>query len=344
MADLIQQFTALRPFNREAPQGFDLEKLERELESDRGRIINSAAVRRLQQKTQVFPLERNAAVRSRLTHSLEVQQTGRFITRSVFKLLREAGVDPQLLKLERSAESLVEMACLLHDIGNPPFGHFGEAALSRWFAEHLEELEPFSRDLNSLEQESLRGQLLRELKSFEGNAQAIRLIVSLQKLNLTYLQTACVLKYTRCAARPRPDADNPLSYLQKKPGYYFSESRFIEELYQTLQLQPEHRFALTYLMEAADDIAYCLADIEDSVDQGNPDPPATGGITERRVCRSLSQLPQGAALQRKILCRAGGCRLAQGRKRTHQQGSRILCLAARRADSSAGTACRPDLC
>ncbi|WP_404414825.1 dGTPase [Marinospirillum sp.] len=293
MADLIRQFTALRPFNREAPKGFDLEKLERELESDRGRIINSAAVRRLQQKTQVFPLERNAAVRSRLTHSLEVQQTGRFITRSVFKLLREEGADPQLLKLERSAESLVEMACLLHDIGNPPFGHFGEAALSRWFAEHLEELEPFSRDLNSLEQESLRGQLLRELKSFEGNAQAIRLIVSLQKLNLTYLQTACVLKYTRCATRPRPDADNPLSYLQKKPGYYFSESRFIEELYQTLQLQPEHRFALTYLMEAADDIAYCLADIEDSVDKGILTHPQLAELLKEEFAALYPGYPKG---------------------------------------------------
>ena len=293
MADLIQQFTALRPFNREAAKGFDLEKLERELESDRGRIINSAAVRRLQQKTQVFPLERNAAVRSRLTHSLEVQQTGRFITRSVFKLLREAGADPQLLALERSAESLVEMACLLHDIGNPPFGHFGEAALSRWFSEHLEDLKPFSRDLNSLEQESLRGQLLRELKSFEGNAQAIRLIVSLQKLNLTYLQTACVLKYTRCATRPRPDAGNPLSYLQKKPGYYFSESRFIEELYQTLQLQPDHRFALTYLMEAADDIAYCLADIEDSVDKGILTHPQLEELLKEEFAALYPSYPKG---------------------------------------------------
>lgn len=272
MTRLEERFTALRPYNRTGNsdlslKALGLEKLENQLESDRGRIINSAAVRRLQQKTQVFPLERNAAVRSRLTHSLEVQQTGRFITRSVFKLLREKGALPSLLELERPSESLVEMACLLHDIGNPPFGHFGEAALSRWFAEHLEELEPFSRQLTDSER-SLRDQLLRELKSFEGNAQAIRLIVSLQKLNLTYLQTACVLKYTRCATQPKPAEGQPLDYLQKKPGYYFSENRFVESLYQALELQPGHRFALTYLMEAADDIAYCLADIEDSVDKG----------------------------------------------------------------------------
>lgn len=267
MLDWVKHFTPLRPTHRVDPE-VSLEALERALESDRGRIINSAAVRRLQQKTQVFPLERNAAVRSRLTHSLEVQQNGRFITRSVFQRLGEQGADPALLRLQAASESLVEMACLLHDIGNPPFGHFGEAILSRWFAEHLEQLEPFARPLDSDPQVSLRKELLRELANFEGNAQGIRIIASLQKLNLTYLQTACVLKYTRCATQPPPAKGAALSYLQKKPGYYFTERRFIEQLYQSLGLQAGQRFALTYLMEAADDISYCLADIEDSVDKG----------------------------------------------------------------------------
>lgn len=90
-------------------------------ESDRGRIINSAAIRRLQQKTQVFPLERNAAVRSRLTHSLEVQQVGRYITQTIFKKLPKAlKKEYQLDILERQIESIVEMSCLMHDIGNPP--------------------------------------------------------------------------------------------------------------------------------------------------------------------------------------------------------------------------------
>lgn len=272
MPSLATHFTIKRPYNRNGGdfslQAQGVEKLEDQLESDRGRIINSAAVRRLQQKTQVFPLERNAAVRSRLTHSLEVQQTGRFITRSMFKLLRKSGVDQPLLALERASESLVEMACLMHDIGNPPFGHFGEAALSRWFAEQLSQLEPFARPLMDEPASSLRDQLLYELQNFEGNAQAIRLIVHLQKLNLTYLQTASVLKYTRCGTQQKPVASDPLGYLQKKPGYYFSESRYIHQMYQALNLQPGHRFALTYLMEAADDISYCLADIEDSVDKG----------------------------------------------------------------------------
>lgn len=277
MQRILNRYTVLRPYLNgtsvdpaayKLPQ-LELNALENKLESDRGRIINSAAVRRLQQKTQVFPLERNAAVRSRLTHSLEVQQTGRFITRTVFKLLREQqATSPEILALERATESLVEMGCLMHDIGNPPFGHFGEEIISRWFAECLPELSIFKRELTAFDQQVLRQQLLLELQQFEGNAQAIRLLFSLQKLNLTYLQSACVLKYTRCATQPKPAADHPLSYLQKKPGFYFSEKKFVESMWQQLDLQSGHRFALSYLMEAADDISYCLADIEDSVDKG----------------------------------------------------------------------------
>lgn len=277
MHPLLAAFTVLRPrYHQNGEQVPDdchlaavgLDALENQLESDRGRIINSAAVRRLQQKTQVFPLEHNAAVRSRLTHSLEVQQTGRFITRTVFQLLRKQQADPELLALERATESLVEMACLMHDVGNPPFGHFGEAAISHWFRENLPKLQPFQRELESGAAQTLRTELLHELQHFEGNAQGIRLIHSLQQLNLTYLQSACVLKYTRCATQPRPAEGEPLRYLQKKPGFYFSERTFVANLWQQLGLQPGRRFALTYLMEAADDISYGLADIEDSVDKG----------------------------------------------------------------------------
>ena len=119
MQRILRRYSALRPYVSEKNKDLVFQKLpqlevsalENKLESDRGRIINSAAVRRLQQKTQVFPLERNAAVRSRLTHSLEVQQTGRFITRTVFQLLRQQKQPEQeVLALERATETLVEMA------------------------------------------------------------------------------------------------------------------------------------------------------------------------------------------------------------------------------------------
>lgn len=271
MQQLLNKYLDTRPFassktRQNNQQELTPELLEIQLESDRGRIINSAAVRRLQQKTQVFPLERNAAVRSRLTHSLEVQQTGRFITRTVFKLLRLQGQELSQAS-ERATESLVEMACLMHDIGNPPFGHFGEETISRWFSQQLPLLPTFQQPLATPQEEQLKEELLRELATFEGNAQALRIIFNLQRLNLTYLQTACVLKYTRCATQPRPANSQPLSYLQKKPGYYFSESQQVAKTWQTLNLQPNSRFALSYLMEAADDISYCLADLEDSVDK-----------------------------------------------------------------------------
>ena len=118
-----------------SPQGVKTEhEILRIFESDRGRIINSP-----QQKTQVFPLERNAAVRTRLTHSMEVQQVGRYIAKEILsrlkelKLLEAYGLD----ELTGPFESIVEMSCLMHDIGNPPFGHFGEAAINDWFRQRL---------------------------------------------------------------------------------------------------------------------------------------------------------------------------------------------------------------
>lgn len=272
--DFAVRFSLKRPYNRLSRQGtasdFSLktcgiEKLEDQLESDRGRIINSAAVRRLQQKTQVFALERNAAVRSRLTHSLEVQQTGRYITRTIFRRLGDDATDFGLQGLNRAVETLVEMSCLMHDVGNPPFGHFGEAAISRWFSDNLRQLEPFRADTDS---GTLKEPLARELSCFEGNAQAIRLISHLQKLNLTYVQAAGMFKYTRAATEPPPAKGSPLAYLQKKPGYYFSEAGFVADMQQALGMEPGHRHPLAYIMEAADDISYCLADLEDSVDKG----------------------------------------------------------------------------
>jgi len=243
----------------------DLSFLLYDFESDRGRIINSAAVRRLQQKTQVFPLERNSAVRSRLTHSLEVQQVGRFIVQTIFKKLTgEQQKEYNIIGLERHVESMVEMSCLLHDVGNPPFGHFGEEAIKNWFCENLNISSRSIGNNSSL----LNEELSRDICNFEGNAQAIRLIQSLLRLNLTYSQVAGVLKYTRCGTEEKPVKTDPLNYLKKKVGYYFSEKKYIESLYDSQELKLGHRHFSSYIMEAADDISYCIADIEDSVEKG----------------------------------------------------------------------------
>lgn len=101
-------------------------------ESDKGRVINSAPFRRLQQKAQVFPLESNAAVRTRLTHSIEVSQVGRHLAQKVIEK-----ADGHSFRYDQLAAfvNTVESACLLHDIGNPPFGHLGESAVKEWFTD-----------------------------------------------------------------------------------------------------------------------------------------------------------------------------------------------------------------
>ena len=266
-----------------SPQGVKSEyEILRIFESDRGRIVNSPAIRRLQQKTQVFPLERNAAVRTRLTHSMEVQQVGRYIAKEILsrlkelRLLTEYGLD----ELTGPFESIVEMACLMHDIGNPPFGHFGEAAINDWFRQRLfpsdAASQPLSDDrcmvkalcLREGEEplNDLRRKVRQDLCHFEGNAQGIRLVHTLMRMNLTWAQVGCILKYTRPAWwQGEPPASH--DYLMKKPGYYFSEEAYIERLRKELSLSPFGRFPLTWIMEAADDISYCVADLEDAVEK-----------------------------------------------------------------------------
>lgn len=241
-----------------------------QFESDRGRIINSAAIRRLQQKTQVFPLERNSVVRTRLTHSMEVQQVGRYIVQTLFKEIKQKNTNRQdsttiPFELQHSVESLVEMACLAHDVGNPPFGHFGEVAINRWFVDFFKQ-HPLS-DLTDASSDNLVQQLTEDLTHFEGNAQGIRLIHSLLQLNLTYSQIGSMLKYTRSASEPHHQIPSEYQYLTKKPGYYYSEAELIKTLQSELKLQPYCRYFLSYIMEAADDISYCIADLEDAVEK-----------------------------------------------------------------------------
>lgn len=257
----------------------DEHEILRIFESDRGRIINSAAIRRLQQKTQVFPLERNAAVRTRLTHSLEVQQVGRYIAKEVLTRLQEQGqlAALGLAQLTAPFESIVEMACLMHDIGNPPFGHFGESAINDWFRQQLDAgWQPESQRPDRCVPEvlrhcddglnELRANIRQDLSHFEGNAQAIRMVHTLMKMNLTWAQVGCILKYTLPAWHSGPVPDSH-SYLMKKPGYYLAEEEYVSRLREQLDLQPHSRFPLTYIMEAADDISYCVADLEDAVEK-----------------------------------------------------------------------------
>ncbi|MCE0494651.1 dGTPase [Vibrio salinus] len=250
--------------DRFRPSTAPKETFDDEMESDRGRAINSAAVRRLQQKTQVFPLESNSAVRSRLTHSLEVQQVGRFISKLILKKIKQRG-ELKTLGLDGKEDgfiSAVEIACLLHDIGNPPFGHFGEEAINHWSKKKLKKIfvDKFGKSITDSE-------IFKDLMIFEGNAQAIRLLHSIQELNLTFSQVACLIKYTRSAHESKPGENDDFFYRKKKPGYYFSEKDYVSKLCNSLQIDLGCRFPLAYIMEAADDISYCIADLDDAIDK-----------------------------------------------------------------------------
>ncbi|WP_429045723.1 dGTPase [Aeromonas hydrophila] len=232
---------------------WDDEDLLEATEQDRARIVQAAPVRRLQQKTQVFPLDVKASVRSRLTHSLEVQETGRQISRRILAALPVGAV------CEGAFINLVEMSCLLHDVGNPPFGHFGEQVMSQWLAQALDGL--FAEALGSTPSPQW-ATLRQDLLVFDGNAQSLRLVHSLHELNLTLGQLAALCKYPQ-----QPLHGGQHHGWASKRGIFFSEQPLYRALGQSLGLAPGCRHPLVYIMEAADDISYCIADLEDAVDR-----------------------------------------------------------------------------
>lgn len=238
------------------------------VESDRGRIFSSAAFRRLQKRTQVFALELNASIRSRLTHSLEVSQNARYIAKTILEELKKNDLKTYGLEdMENAFISTSEMTSLIHDIGNPPFGHFAEETINKWLKNNVvQKLESFKSSTKEIE--DLKNILRNDICNYDGNAQAIRIITKLQRLNLSYFQIIAVLKYTRGAFENKPDNSDSLNYLKKKPGFYYSEKDLVEKIQTTLNIKAGHRFPITYIMEAADDISYLTADLEDSVEKG----------------------------------------------------------------------------
>ena len=117
------------------------EDLRSEFEKDYHRIIGSASFRRLQDKTQVFPLDKSDFIRTRLTHSLEVSSYGKSLGQNIGEYILTYIKDPDFTwKDKEEICNILECAGLIHDIGNPPFGHFGEYAIREWFQSHLNEM------------------------------------------------------------------------------------------------------------------------------------------------------------------------------------------------------------
>lgn len=242
-------------------------------QSDRARLIYSAAFRRLQQKAQVFSLESNSAVRSRLTHSIEVSHIGRYIVAAICVLIENSHNicedEKEFWRKESlSISNIVETACLMHDIGNPPFGHFGEAAIVQW-ATSKETLDALNESLGlTNENTSISDDLLADFVNFDGNPQGFRILTKLQGedgfygLNLTYTQLAVFLKYTCC-----PSEMSKINFFNKKIGYFSTEKNILQDTWEVLKMPSNMRHPLGFLMEASDDISYCISDIEDGIEK-----------------------------------------------------------------------------
>ena len=261
-------------------------------EKDYQRIIISASFRRLQDKTQVFTFGRYDFVRTRLTHSLEVSSFAKSLGQKISASLIARNIEgaPTIEESIKIADILL-CSGLIHDIGNPPFGHYGETTIRDFFARNLDK---FTLDGKSIRQH-LNEDEIQDFLHYEGNAQALRLLSKLHYLvdehgmNLTYAVLASIIKYPVSSL----DVDKKSGNItQKKMGYFAAEKDLFVRIAEAcgivmkvedredpknigqIELIPSSkkyvvcRHPLTFILEAADDIAYNTADTEDAYRKG----------------------------------------------------------------------------
>ncbi|GMN08914.1 deoxyguanosinetriphosphate triphosphohydrolase [Croceitalea sp. MTPC9] len=235
-----------------------------EFESDFGRVIFSPATRRMHDKTQVFPLTLDDNIHSRLTHSMEVMAIGHSLGLRVCEqeeFLNKTRLDKE--EIHRTIPVILKNACLVHDIGNPPFGHFGETVIANYF-EDLFKNENGNFTLSKEERE--------DYEFFDGNAQGLRVLTKLQLLhkeeaglNLTYATLGAFLKY------PNSGKIDKSIISTSKRGVFQSEIKYLKLVGENCGMVNGNSFIrhpLSYLMEAADSICYLVMDIEDGFNKG----------------------------------------------------------------------------
>lgn len=241
--------------------------LRSEFEKDYHRIIGSASFRRLQDKTQVFPLDKSDFIRTRLTHSLEVSSFAKSLGQNIGEYILSRKQDPEFTwKCKEDICNILQCAGLIHDIGNPPFGHFGESAIREWFKRNLPHMEFHGQKVEDIFSEQMK----KDFYHFEGNAQALRLVSRLHYLvdengmNLTYALLNTIVKYPVSSLEiDRSSKD----IRKKKMGYYYADKEIFDDVIVATGTGGK-RHPLTFILEAADDIAYKTADIEDAFVKG----------------------------------------------------------------------------
>ena len=237
-----------------------------EFDSDFGRVVFSSAARRLHDKTQVIPLTTDDNVHSRLTHSMEVMNVGESIIGFIFAKKADLKIpDGQLEEFKAKLSSMVKTTCLMHDIGNPPFGHFGEDAISSFFKENRNK-EPINR---------IKEDELIDFLQFDGNAQGFRVLTKLQcledlfGLNLTKGTLAAYLKYPNVGSKNKKGEIS-----QHKHGVFSSDWDYAKMALDSCKCDCieentcYYRHPASYIMEAADSICYLSMDIEDAYNKG----------------------------------------------------------------------------
>ena len=231
-----------------------------DFQRDYDRLVFSSPFRRLQNKTQVFPLPGSIFVHNRLTHSLEVSCVGRSLGNNISAALAEKYRDEAWVDKFHGIGAIVAAACLAHDLGNPPFGHSGEKAIATYFSE--------GNGLQLKERLAFNDDQWKDLTHFEGNANAFRLLTHQFKgrreggFVMTYSTLASIVKYPY---------ESTLAGEKGKLGFFTSERNDFIRIADELGMLriPDNgvrycRHPLVYLVEAADDICYQIMDIEDA--------------------------------------------------------------------------------
>ena len=232
-------------------------------EQDYDRIIFSHPFRKLQDKTQVFPMPEDDFVHSRLTHSLEVASVGRSLAKEVGKIILSRNEELKVSDIKyQDFGDVVSAACLAHDLGNPPFGHFGEQSISYFFLNTKE-----GRFFESM----VKPDEWSDLINFEGNAQGFRILTNPNHggLNLTYSTLATFTKYPLSSSSKK----NHTRQSQHKYSFFYNDINYIDTIAKELQLAKTAegnwlRHPLAFLVEAADDICYSIIDLEDATRLG----------------------------------------------------------------------------
>lgn len=260
-------------------------------DQDYDRIIFSHPFRRLQDKTQVHPLPEQDFVHTRLTHSLEVSSVGRSLGKRVGEVVLQR--HPELAGNFSLFDfgAIVAAASLAHDLGNPPFGHAGEDAISDFFKEN-----PHGQKFKARVSEAQ----WQDLTKFEGNAQGFRLLNKNQYgLKLTYASLGAFTKYPCPALFPERDKK---FRSQKKFGFFESEKSIFTEIATELGLIQTHssswkRHPLAFLVEAADDICYSIIDLEDGCSLGMVSYSDAKDLFEGVITKNKSKLGKLEQLQ-----------------------------------------------